>query len=268
MQSPRRLSGEPLRGPRVGLFLSKCCPEPNTGCTIWLGWTNSDGYGIFGNGRFGSAVAHRWAYENIARRTVPEGYVVHHKCHNRWCVNVDHLEAIPRLENVALGDAPGWRIHRTGACARGHKLLDHGKVIDGRLRCALCWRRMGRVRSRRHKDLQGRKRLIRECKPIAVNEETLASFEARYVPEPNTGCWIWTGVLNRQYGQFRAGAERDEMNRRKTVLAHRFAYEAFVDKIPRGLEIDHLCRNRWCVNPRHLEPVTNIVNAFRRRLAD
>ena len=47
------------------------------------------------------------------------------------------------------------------------------------------------------------------------------------------------------------------------VMAHRFAYEEYVGPIPDGLQIDHLCRNKWCVNPEHLEPVTCRENALR-----
>ena len=47
------------------------------------------------------------------------------------------------------------------------------------------------------------------------------------------------------------------------IPAHRFIYEAFVGPIGEGLELDHLCRNRGCVNPWHLEPVTNAVNQRR-----
>jgi hypothetical protein len=47
------------------------------------------------------------------------------------------------------------------------------------------------------------------------------------------------------------------------VCAHRFAYELFVDEIPDGLTLDHLCRNPRCVNPGHLEPVTQRENTLR-----
>lgn len=47
------------------------------------------------------------------------------------------------------------------------------------------------------------------------------------------------------------------------MVAHRFAYERFVGTIPAGLQIDHLCRTRLCVNPAHLEPVTNRENVLR-----
>jgi hypothetical protein len=64
-----------------------------------------------------------------------------------------------------------------------------------------------------------------------------------------TGCWEWEGGHN-QYGY---GCFSNEELR--PVLAHRWAYEQFEGSIPEGLQIDHLCRNRNCVNPRHMEPV-------------
>ena len=65
-------------------------------------------------------------------------------------------------------------------------------------------------------------------------------------------CWNWLGKVNDGgYGRF--CGER----------AHRFSYRVFVGPIPAGLTIDHLCRNRRCVNPTHLEPVTRDVNVRR-----
>jgi hypothetical protein len=76
---------------------------------------------------------------------------------------------------------------------------------------------------------------------------------------PLTGCWHWTGGKDRGgYGDFRntVGAH---------VRAHRYAYESLVGPIPDGLQIDHLCRVRHCVNPSHLEPVTARVNTLRSK---
>lgn len=71
-------------------------------------------------------------------------------------------------------------------------------------------------------------------------------------------CWVWTGGSFRDgYGQFHPYGWR------RKVQAHRYAYELLVGPIPEGLTLDHLCRNRSCVNPHHLEPVTHRVNILR-----
>ncbi len=74
-----------------------------------------------------------------------------------------------------------------------------------------------------------------------------------------TGCWEWiAGLTVTGYGKFAVGSRTD--NSRKTVLSHRVAYVELISEIPDELQIDHLCRNRKCVNPLHLEPVTAKVN--------
>lgn len=67
--------------------------------------------------------------------------------------------------------------------------------------------------------------------------------------EKTSDCWLWmAGKTHDGYGRFwAAGGE---------VLAHRFAYEAAGGLIADGLQLDHLCRTRHCVNPLHTEPVT------------
>lgn len=73
-------------------------------------------------------------------------------------------------------------------------------------------------------------------------------------------CWLWTASLDGSgYGQFFTRVE----GQRKSNRAHRLAYELVVGPIPEGLVLDHLCRNPKCVNPEHLEPVTDRENILR-----
>lgn len=74
------------------------------------------------------------------------------------------------------------------------------------------------------------------------------------------GCWEWNGRLDRNgYGKFEAIVD----GKPRTIGAHRAAWLAFRGELPYPLMIDHLCRNRACVNPDHLDPVTNRINAVR-----
>ena len=68
-------------------------------------------------------------------------------------------------------------------------------------------------------------------------------------------CWLWTGHLRSGYGRFEVD--------RKLVSVHRFSYELVYGPIPSGLQLDHLCRVQNCVNPAHLEPVTQYENNMR-----
>ena len=88
-------------------------------------------------------------------------------------------------------------------------------------------------------------------------------LESKTSPEPNTGCWLWLGADTAEgYGKMGIGLRGD--GTRRVVYAHRLAYELDIGPIPEGMTIDHLCRVRCCVNPRHLEAVTIQVNTARR----
>ena len=83
-------------------------------------------------------------------------------------------------------------------------------------------------------------------------------FWAKVEKHPS-GCWNWTG------GCTTAGYSTIGLGRRTDgkIYAHRFAYEALIGPIPPGYTLDHLCRNRRCVNPAHLEPVPKGINILR-----
>lgn len=78
----------------------------------------------------------------------------------------------------------------------------------------------------------------------------------RALPEPNTGCWLWLGYIDRGgYGRISWSG--------RNVGSHQIAYGLHHGTVPTGLEVDHLCRVRSCVNPKHLEAVPRRVNVLR-----
>lgn len=85
-------------------------------------------------------------------------------------------------------------------------------------------------------------------------------FWSKCMPEPNSGCWLWTASINKHgYGQFHFG--------RRSWFAHRLAFAALRGELPdrssTGLVLDHRCRMPSCCNPLHLELVSQAVNVRR-----
>lgn len=96
-----------------------------------------------------------------------------------------------------------------------------------------------------------RSQLDREIRKAYAAGRQEARFWSR-VERRLDGCWQWTGPQDHGgYGRI------------SSIRVHRYAYELLVAPIPEGLTIDHLCQNRLCVNPAHLEPVTMIENIRR-----
>lgn len=85
---------------------------------------------------------------------------------------------------------------------------------------------------------------------------TLESIVARSIPVPESGCWLWLG------GGTANGYGRVSYHG-KIVSAHRIVYELSVRPIPQGMQTDHLCRVRCCINPSHIEIVTPRENTLR-----
>lgn len=85
-------------------------------------------------------------------------------------------------------------------------------------------------------------------------------FDAKWTPEPNTGCWLWTASLTTTgYGMF----HHHPFGR----MAHRAAWRIYRGPIPDGMLIDHMCRVPICVNPDHLRVVTPQINTIQNSVS-
>ena len=87
---------------------------------------------------------------------------------------------------------------------------------------------------------------------------TVVDFDQMFEGTP---CWVWRKALNKGYGVL-------SVKGTTTCQAHRVSYEAFIGPIPGGMHIDHLCRNRSCCNPEHMEVVTLAENVRRGRVGE
>jgi hypothetical protein len=136
--------GETVRDSDVERFEHLVEPEPMSGCRIWMGNWNPEGYGTFWlNGR--TEQAHRVAYSH-AKGPIPAGHHLDHKCRVRPCVNENHLEAVtPRLNNER-GLSPSAHNARKSTCPNGHPF----DTTDGRSRrCKRCHAENERARRTR-----------------------------------------------------------------------------------------------------------------------
>lgn len=123
---------------------------------------------------------------------------------------------------------------------------ENDRMTTGRVnQCRLCIRNANAARY-----ISRKAGLVERKKRLPLKERFLEKIS----PEPNSGCWLWTARVDKHgYGRIRT-------NERIGAAAHRVSYEIFVGDIRPGLEIDHRCRVRCCVNPLHLEAVEPIVN--------
>ena len=97
--------------------------------------------------------------------------------------------------------------------------------------------------------------------PQEKRQSIVENFEAKIDKGKNNQCWHWLGGKHPTgYGMFTVRLNSDCT---KTTRAHRLSYELYNGKFDLGLTVDHLCNNKSCVNPAHLEPVTSAENTRR-----
>lgn len=147
-------------------------------------------------------------------------------------MEVDHLCRTRLCVNPMHLEVVG---HRENVARRDRRFMDHGKrravTLPPEDRHAREMLRLGQIRDR---------------------------FFARLAQRRN-GCWIWTAAKVAGYGLGYSWLTVPT----KGAYAHRIAFEYFIGSIPKGRELDHLCRNRACCNPTHLELVTRGENTKR-----
>lgn len=125
-------------------FQSRIIIEPSSGCWLWQGALNSDGYGTLRvSGR--RMRAHRFAYESFVG-PIGEGLTIDHLCRVRNCVNPGHLEPVTCRENLMRGETHAAANAAKTTCPRGH-LFDMS--IGGRRMCRTCRRESWRQYRRR-----------------------------------------------------------------------------------------------------------------------
>lgn len=164
---------------------------------------------------------------------------------NDWCANhaarARRHGGDPQAHIPLRKNRPKFSYTRSQCAVDGCERFDTDKTP-----AYMCEMHYGRLRRRGDTDAD-----------IVHHQGTVAERFWAKVKADNSGCWLWTASLNSYgYGGFGVGDK-------KTMLAHRWSYEAMVADVPEDLELDHLCRNRACVNPYHLEPVPHAVNVAR-----
>lgn len=88
------------------------------------------------------------------------------------------------------------------------------------------------------------------------HQKTIDRMASKFINNPNNGCWEWVASKSNGYGRF--------WYKNKLEYAHRISHFIHIGPIPDGLTIDHLCKNPPCINPKHLEVVTQRVNSIER----
>lgn len=106
-------------------FMEQVQMEPNTGCWIWMGYVNNQGYGKFSNdGK--EMQAHNYIWEVYNKKEINPDLVRHHKCENILCVNFEHIKEITPKEHTAT--MKNFMKNKTH-CKNGHKFTEDNTIL-------------------------------------------------------------------------------------------------------------------------------------------
>lgn len=135
-------------------LFDRCIPEPNSGCWLWEGYIQPNGYsrpGAFGRYYLG----HRLAYE-LAKGPIPNGMQIDHRCRIRCCVNPDHLRILTCQQNLLCGETLASENAAKTHCLRDHEFTETNTRMKFQRgywhrACRECGREEVRARRRRQK---------------------------------------------------------------------------------------------------------------------
>jgi hypothetical protein len=238
--------------------------EKTENCWFWKGSHRGAGYGsVIRNGR--QIYAHRYSFEQSVG-LIPEGCHIHHRCGNKLCVRPDHLELVTANEHWRITAPPPWNRGITH-CKRGHEFTPETTRItsQGSRQCRLCEPilqaayRMRKKQGGRAGRVSAVGRENEEQKPRRRPEvmDCADRFWSKVQKSGGGGCWPWMA------SRFRCGYGKCSVNGDPDRYAHRWAWRLSGNTIPERMQIDHLCHNRACCNPAHLEVVTQAENIAR-----
>lgn len=273
---------------QIEIFLARTKPEND--CQIWQGGVSKNNYPQAKIERR-TTLVHNYIYRNFNEQEIPEGMLVIASCGNKKCLAPQHLVLKNRKEHILTTDSV-WAINaRKTHCPKGHEYTEDNTFImsSGARACIQCGKTgVKRLKLVAETDfcvnnhkltldntyLNKNILICKECEyekvNIFKNKHPFSNLktELGYINSDqqyflisrlsfnDSECWNWDGNINDNgYGVWQVDGKNHRI--------HRIFYNLYNGEISENLVLDHLCRNRLCCNPKHLEAVSIGENVLR-----